>query len=477
VPTDTVNRSNRAADFGLRAVAWSLGLFGLLQLDGVKSHFLLPLTLLQGRIGAGICGTSAIPIETTLACSGADAVALCLGVILAYPARWGMRLAGSAGGLALILGLNTLRIGTLGRVASSPGLFEILHVYLWPAALMVAIAGYVFGWMRLSDGRRSSAPLAAASRGVPWPEPGTRRFIILTGVFLLLFVAASPLFLESPLVLAVAALIARAAAAILGLAGFAAVTSGNVLTTARGGFLVTQECISTPLIPVYLAAVLAFLRGWRHISAGLLAAGPLFFSLGVARLLVVALPVASPLLLVHAFYQILLAVVLVCLAAFRCHGADGTAPRRALLGVTLGVVVARLLGEPYTLLVAREAATLGVLLRTAAAGGPQLVDPQGAVALLPPFQMGFYLALWVAAFVYLGWRWHLAGLALLWLTQVAVFLLLPALFAGAGLTVHVREIRAWAVIGPLAVLALVSLRRCPGRCTPEPAPEEGEMDA
>ena len=44
-------------------------------------------------------------------------VALCMGAILAYPVAWSRRLAGAGLGLALILGLNTVRIGTLGRAA------------------------------------------------------------------------------------------------------------------------------------------------------------------------------------------------------------------------------------------------------------------------------------------------------------------------------------------------------------------------
>ena len=82
-------------------------------------------------------------------------VALCLGAVLAYPVKWRTRLAGAGGGAALILGLNTLRIGTLGRVAASPAWFNALHVYVWPAVLTLAIAGYVFGWMRLADRRHT----------------------------------------------------------------------------------------------------------------------------------------------------------------------------------------------------------------------------------------------------------------------------------------------------------------------------------
>ena len=57
--------------------------------------------------------------------------------------------------------------------------------------------------------------------------------------------------------------------------------AANVLWTPRGGFLVTQECISTPLIPVYLAAVCAHSTTWRRLILGVLAAAPLFIALGI----------------------------------------------------------------------------------------------------------------------------------------------------------------------------------------------------
>jgi hypothetical protein len=169
--------------------------------------------------------------------------------------------------------------------------------------------------------------VATATGGQARPErqewEPVRRFIVLTLVFLVAFIAASPLYLDSRLLLSVAALAARSAALILRLTGLDAVATANMLTTSRGSFLVTQECLSTPLIPVYLAAVAAYSRTWRRGALALLAAAPLFFVLGVARLLVVALPnalVGSPRFAIHAFYQVLLAVVVVHLAAAWLHG-------------------------------------------------------------------------------------------------------------------------------------------------------------
>jgi len=478
VPTDTA-RWTSARNFTLRAAAWSLALFGVLRLDWVETHGVLPLTQLQGRLAVGLCGKPVLPVAATLACSGADALALCLGVILAYPARWRMRLAAAGGGLGLILVLNTLRIGSLGRVAGSPAWFEVLHVYLWPAVLVLSIAGYVFAWMRIADCRLAvgAAPglsaRSAAAHAERQPERLTRRFVLLAAAFLLLFVAASPLYLESSRVLAVAAFVARAAAAGLRLLGVEASAAGNVLSTPRGGFTVTQECIFTPLIPVYLAAVLACSDRWPRRALGLLATAPLFVGLGIARLLVVALPaalVSSPVFLVHAFYQLLLAAVVVFLAAFWRHGAGGMALRRALLAVVLGSALILLLGEPGTRFAAWAAGMLGGAASSSAAN-PRLDDPQGAIALLPAMQVGLYVALWVAAFSAAGWRRFLAGLAFLALTQMAALLGLHALANCCGLTPHVRDVRAWAVVGPLlAIVAVANTERWLRRPTPVARP-------
>ena len=474
MPTDTARTWTRAGSFTLRAVAWSLGLFGLLRLGWVETHGLLPLTQLQGRLAVGLCGVPARPIDATLACSGADALALCAGAILAYPTSWRMRLAGAGGGLGLILGLNTLRIGTLGRAAASPAWFETLHVYLWPAVLTLAIAGYVFAWMRFADGgdgvvrRHLREPLArdAAPATASSPARLTRRFVILTAALLLLFTAASPLYLESAGVLAVAAFVARSAAAALHVLGVEASAAANVLWTSRGGFTVTQECVSTPLIPVYLAAVLAYSRTWRWGALGLLATIPLFAALGVARLLVVALPaalVASPLFLVHAFYQLLLGAVVVFLAAFWRHGAGGTASRRALLAALLGSAFVLLLGTPYTWLVSRQRRGWAAPRRSTTRREPSRPCPPSRWA--SSWRSGS------PASVAAGWRRLLAGLVLLALTQTAGLFALHVLASHSGLTPHVADVRAWAVVGPLLVIAaVVNVGRLRGRPTPVARP-------
>jgi hypothetical protein len=110
-------------------------------------------------------------------------------------------------------------------------------------------------------------PPLAASRLAPQPS---RRFVGLTIAFLLLFSVASPFYLESTGVLALAGFIARAAAVTLGLVGVSANAAANVLWTPRGGFLVTQECITTP-DPCPVWQPLCLLTTWRRLMLGVLA--------------------------------------------------------------------------------------------------------------------------------------------------------------------------------------------------------------
>lgn len=438
----TVTASSRhaqAIEFAARGLAWGLGLFALLRLSWFESHAVLPLTLWQGRLAAWGFGAPSAPIEVTLACSGADAIALCAGTILAYPATWPKRIAGAAGGIALILAINTVRIGTLGAAAALTSWFSILHLYIWPGLLTLATAGYVFTWMRRVGNR---SPQAALPRPSAMTTP-MRRFAVLVAVFLVVFVAAAPLYLDSRSVLATATFIAQAAAWSLSRLGIEATAAGNLLSTPQGAFLVTQECITTPLIPVYFAAIVAFGHSWRQRVVALLAAAPLFLGLGIARLLVVALPVAligSPLFLIHAFYQLLLGAALVIFVALWRHGAGRRGWHRALTGCGVFALFMYALGPAYT--------------RTVFApfGGVPLEDLQGAFTLLPAFQAGLFLALSIAAFPAATWRRLAIGLAAMASAQMVALAALHVL-VGAGLTPHVREVRGFAVVLPLLVIA------------------------
>ncbi|MCU1384291.1 MAG: hypothetical protein JWL71_2988 [Acidobacteria bacterium] len=440
MPTDTLSAPAPAGSFALRLVGWSVALFGLFRLPWMAFHVLLPATQLQAAAGAALLGPSTLPIEATLACSGADALALCVAAIAAYPVPWRKRAAGIALGTTAIVALNTVRIGTLGRAVASPRLFQLLHVYIWPFVLTLAIAGVVYGWMRIADrpSRRAPArpPTAAPMVSV--------RFAVAAAVGLLLFTLASPLYLQSARVLAVAALVARAAAALLRGLGVDAIAGAGLLTTPRGAFLVTQECIATPLIPVYLAAVLVYARPWWRAAVWIAAAVPLFIALGIARLLVVAVPasIQQSSFFIHAFSQLLVAAGMVCAIALWRYGARPRTYVRMVAAVGLAVAFVWLAGAPYT----------GAIVWFRALA---YEDPQGALRFLPAFQFGLFLALWIAAFVPSGWRRFLCGAALLAALQVCISGGVQLLFAYAGVAPLVRDIRAWALVGPALIIATV----------------------
>ncbi|MEO8359957.1 MAG: hypothetical protein ABI672_08000 [Vicinamibacteria bacterium] len=417
---------------------------GLIRLGWFEAQFVLPLTAAQAWLAFALFGSSSSRINVTLACSGADAVVLCAGAILAYPSRLGLRLTGVVMGTLMILALNILRIGTLGLASSSLFWFEALHVYIWPGVLALAIAGYVYAWMLVANRSPSSTD------ETPWNRPAKdaslantgARFLILAAVFAVIFVATSKAYLESETVLAVASFIAQTAAALLGFVGLPAASAANVLSTARGSFLVTQECIVTPVIPLYLAGVLTYVSEGRRRLLAVAVAIPLFIVLGIARLLVVALPealVASPLEAIHSFYQWLSWFVVVLIAARWRHGSALRAWPTTLLGGAIGVSVALTLGPSYAaLLVTGPIGQVGN-------------DPQGALVLLPSFQVGLYLALAVAAFGSLRWQRLVIGLGLLATSQIALFLLLTE----THVTPHVRDVRGWALLAPLLVCVLM----------------------
>ena len=133
----TTARSNATTTDAIRQTR-----IGLYSAQTGAAHALQTLNDLKAKLAlATLKAPSAGTVTAVSIVAGADALALCLGAILAYPVQWQRRLAGAAGGVGLILGLNILRIGTLGRVAATPEWFNTLHVYVWPVVLTLAIAG------------------------------------------------------------------------------------------------------------------------------------------------------------------------------------------------------------------------------------------------------------------------------------------------------------------------------------------------
>ena len=319
--------------FALTAGAWFIGLFGLMRLGWVERQLLLPFAQLQERVADQLTGVQTDAVYVDASCSGGDAMALCLGAVLAFPATWSARLRGAGIGLLVIAAFNIVRIGNLSLVATHPTLLDLLHIYIWPAILILVAVAYVYAWMRRQMGPAVHG--AGSDPGAAWHGPA-RRFLLLTVVGTAAYFAAAGWVYESALLRTLGVWVAMTSAGILAALGVSATASGNIVTTTHGAFIVTQECIATPLIPVYVAGALAVpLARWQRVAA-LGAAPAIFFLLGVARLLVLALPttlVASHTVAIHAFSQVLVAGLLVAgLAVLSARSVGRPHPARRAVG-------------------------------------------------------------------------------------------------------------------------------------------------
>ena len=421
-PTRPPDPSSGVLRFALTAGAWFIGLFGLMRLGWVERQLLVPFAQLQERVADQLTGAPTDAVYVDASCSGGDAMALCLGAVLAFPATWSARLHGVGVGLLVIASFNIVRIGNLSLVAvESHRLFDLLHIYVWPAILILVAVAYVYAWMRRQMGPAVHG--AGSDPGAAWHGPA-RRFLLLTVVGTAAYFAAAGWVYESALLRTLSGWVAMTSAGILAALGVSATASGNIVTTTHGAFIVTQECIATPLIPVYVAGTLAvpFAR-WQRVAA-LGAAPAIFFLLGVARLLVLALPttlIASHTVAIHAFSQMLVAGLLVAgLAGLSARSVGRPHPaRRAVGAIGVGIVAAAVVGPLWSDLLHRAVDGGQLLVQH---GGHRLVDdPQGAIAILPALQLGLCAAFWAAV----GWRgpWRrlvlgIVGLAGLQLTVV-----------------------------------------------------------
>jgi len=449
-------RNNPVTDstrFLIQATLWIVGLFALLRLPWVTDHVVGALIAFQTTL-LGWYGTAPGPaVFVAPSCSGAEVAALCLGVTLAYPVAWPRRLIGAAAGGALVFGVNIVRIGTLSAAAASPWTFNLLHYYVWPAALALLVVGYVFAWIRW-NARRDLLESA------PWG-----RFCRLTLAGLVIYAASAPWALASTSLARVGAWTARSAAATLSVLGAPAQAFDGQLVTARGAFVVTQECLFTPMIPLFFAAVLSMpmprARRWTWIAC----APVFFFALAVARVLALALPpviVDRPLLLVHGFYQLVAAVALVAVAAWYATRDDGdTSPSpwsRAALGLTVAIAVGVLAGAPWNAAIDAIARPVLSRLHVDVAALVPANDQQGALALLPAYQLALTIGVWVALRMGRGWRTLAWGIAVLALSQPAFIVALAALHVWTGVTAHALAIRGWAVAVPAALALVWSLQ-------------------
>ncbi|MEO6222221.1 MAG: methyltransferase domain-containing protein, partial [Vicinamibacterales bacterium] len=430
--------------FFARATMWSLGLFGLIRVGWIDQHLIDALVEFQKTVVFWYGTTPNPGIAVNSSCSGADVMALCAGVLLAYPIAWPRRIAGAVVGVGMILVLNDIRIASLHAMVSAPATLNLFHLYIWPAILTFATVLFVFVWSRA--GERRSVEVSGR-----W-----RLFALTAAACLIVYAFAAPWALSSSLLHQAGVLTASVGAAVLGVLGAQVQATGNVVVTTRGAFQVTPECLFTPMLPVYVAAVFAVPLSRRRRIGAIAVAPLLFFVLGVARLLALALPPTiahAPVVLVHGFYQLIAGAVLIIGAvhlALRTESA-GRASARSIAALGVGVAAGAVAGPAWAWLLLTGAEAVHALAPWTMTSLAPAGDPQGALALLPSFQLGLLTGLWLALTG--GRRWRSLGTAMGLLAgiQLGFLCAVGALAAWWALEPHALVVRGFAIAGPVGI--------------------------
>jgi len=110
-----------------------------LRLVGFEASFRYPLIVM-----------SRFTMEVNLECTAVHYMALYTAGVLLYPyQRTQRKLLGLAGGLAVIVFLNMLRIGTVGIIGVySPAASDFVHAYLWQGTFACMVIALWIAWIR-----------------------------------------------------------------------------------------------------------------------------------------------------------------------------------------------------------------------------------------------------------------------------------------------------------------------------------------
>lgn len=245
--------------------------------------------------------------------------------------------------------------------------------------------------------------------------------------------------------------------------GLNALTGGGTLVVAGQPFLVTPECVVTPLMPVYLAWALTWPTRLRARIAAVLLFVPLFVGLGFVRLLTVALPsiIGPPLFLTHGFYQFLTALLIVAAAA-RVGARNRRIAFPSAFGMALlaAVVATLLLAPPFRLLVDGVADLARLIATHTLTTRASVVEVQGAFSIMPGFELSLLCALAVAVFGRDAVRPLVALIPVMLVAQVLTLVIAGEASARLAAIVPVTVIRVVSILTPLLlVLAVIPSER------------------
>lgn len=429
---------------------WGLVATAVMTSTPVMASVVVPFSRWQGTVVAWYLGVGSLPVSVVPSCSGLDAMSLCVAAVMAFPRPWRRRLAGAGIGLVWILLVNLARVASLAAAVDSAW-FDLLHVVVWPTLLILATVGWVFLWLRVTDRPVDAAPLG---------DQSSAGLLAWSAVSLGVYAVIIPVLSAWQVLDLFARDLAAIAVAMLTVVGIDALVTGNLITAGGQPYLVTSECVTTPLMALYVAAVAATPMRLAVRVAWLAAFAPVFITLAVLRLLTVASPpllFGSPLFVTHAFHQLVLAVVIVGLLARHW---SSSASRPALMtmvcgAVAGGIAVGVVAGEAYTHSLLAALAQVGLSGATAL-GAPAARDLQGVVASLPAFQLALFVALLLAVRHRVSARHAVYGLVALIALQAATLAGVSSDVFDVTSTGAALALRGWALAAPAVIVATLA---------------------
>ena len=156
-----------------------VALFTIELLNPVQEHVIVPFTSLLARISAAMIlpfdssviaygkvlqfKDTGFAVSIEAGCNGVEATIVLIAAVIAFPASWRARIA------AIILGFLAIQVMNLARIISlfylgnwNMEFFEWIHLYLWPALIMLDVLIVFIIYLRYISPEQ---PAAASANG------------------------------------------------------------------------------------------------------------------------------------------------------------------------------------------------------------------------------------------------------------------------------------------------------------------------
>jgi exosortase H (IPTLxxWG-CTERM-specific) len=143
----------QAVLFGVELTPWAQQYFVLPWTNALAQISTAIVTLFDanvvaaGKVMRSTASGFAVSIEA--GCNGVEATIVLVAAMLAFPAPWKNKLVGLVAGILAVQGLNVVRVISLFYLGQwNYQLFELAHLYVWQALIMLDVLVVWLIWVR-----------------------------------------------------------------------------------------------------------------------------------------------------------------------------------------------------------------------------------------------------------------------------------------------------------------------------------------